>query len=234
MAPINSVVSLDTKSHVAAPRSSSHSAALSASNPQFSFRPLDSAHFGLGSSFKTNSLIRKSLSLHQRNSAKQRVDCRCPRASAYPLNWENISGSSLYAILGVEQSVDIPEIKRAYRKMASRYHPDVCPAVDVSECTEKFLHLQNAYKVLSDPELRAHYDRHMTNFFDTGIEFSRSGRLRSEVVKEHWMRASWKPQWEAQVGNLRWRHAASAQEGSHCSTWGARMRKQNRLINVAL
>ncbi|KAJ7285393.1 hypothetical protein O6H91_Y336300 [Diphasiastrum complanatum] len=226
------VATLNTRLHLAAPCSFPHSAAFSTSNPQFRFQSLDSAYFVLGSSFKTNPLIKKSLSLHKKRSAQQGPECRSPRASAFPLSWEDTSGPSLYAILGIEQTVEIPEIKRAYRNMASRYHPDVCPAADVALCTEKFLQLQNAYKMLSDPELRAHYDHHMTTF--TRIGFRRSGSLRSEVVREHWMRTSWKPQWEAQVGKLRWRHAASAQERSHSSTWGERTRRQNRLNYGAL
>ncbi|KAJ7564372.1 hypothetical protein O6H91_02G014400 [Diphasiastrum complanatum] len=223
---ISAGVNLNTQWHVAASRS--HSTALSASKPHFSFQSLDLDQFGSRSIFQGDPLIKKSLSLHKKHSA-QGVEGKCARASAYPFSWENSGGNLLYEILGVEQSVKIPDIKRAYRKMASRYHPDVCPAADVAQCTEKFVQLQNAYKVLSDPELRAHYDRHMTNFFDTGIDFSKSGSLRSEVFKEHWMCASWKPQWQAQVGRLRRRYAASAQEESHCRTWGERMRKQNRL-----
>ncbi|KAJ7564373.1 hypothetical protein O6H91_02G014500 [Diphasiastrum complanatum] len=226
------VVTLLTKPHVATSRSSPRSAAFSTSTPQLSFQSLDSVHLQLGSSFKngrlSNPLIKKSLSLHKNHSAPRGMERRCPRSSAYPFSWENISDSSLYALLGVQQSVEIPELKRAYRKMALRYHPDACPTADVAPSTEKFLQLQNAYKVLSDPELRKQYDRHMANFFYAG-NYRKSGNRGSEVVKEHWVRQFWKPQWETQLGKLRRRHAASGHEASQCSTWGVRMRYQNKM-----
>ncbi len=62
-----------------------------------------------------------------------------------------------YEILGVERSAGVEEIKRAYRRMAVRYHPDKNP--DNPEAEERFKEASEAYAVLSDPEKRARYDR---------------------------------------------------------------------------
>lgn len=62
----------------------------------------------------------------------------------------------LYEILGVEKSAADADIKRAYRKLAAKYHPDVNKEEDADA---KFKEIQKAYAVLSDPQKRAQYDR---------------------------------------------------------------------------
>lgn len=62
-----------------------------------------------------------------------------------------------YEILGVEASADVEEIKRAYRRMAHKYHPDKNPNDAYAE--ERFKEASRAYEVLSDPNLRRRYDR---------------------------------------------------------------------------
>ncbi len=61
-----------------------------------------------------------------------------------------------YATLGVERGASQDEIKRAYRKLARKYHPDVSSEPDAES---KFQALQEAYEVLKDPEKRATYDQ---------------------------------------------------------------------------
>ncbi len=61
-----------------------------------------------------------------------------------------------YDMLGVSQDADKEEIKRAYRRLARKYHPDVNKE-DGAE--ERFKEINRAYEVLSEPELRARYDR---------------------------------------------------------------------------
>lgn len=62
-----------------------------------------------------------------------------------------------YEVLGVARSASAEEIKKAYRKIALKYHPDRNPGDKESE--EKFKEAAEAYDVLSDPEKKAKYDR---------------------------------------------------------------------------
>lgn len=61
-----------------------------------------------------------------------------------------------YQILGVSRDVDKDELKRAYRRLARQYHPDVNKE---SGAEEKFKEINRAYEVLSEPETRSRYDR---------------------------------------------------------------------------
>jgi curved DNA-binding protein len=62
-----------------------------------------------------------------------------------------------YKVLGVDRDADEQEIKRAYRKLALKYHPDKNPDDDSAE--ERFKEINEAYEVLGDPDKRAKYDR---------------------------------------------------------------------------
>ncbi len=62
-----------------------------------------------------------------------------------------------YEVLGVERTASADEIKKAYRKLAMKYHPDRNPGDQ--EAAEKFKEASEAYACLSDPEKRQRYDR---------------------------------------------------------------------------
>ena len=69
-----------------------------------------------------------------------------------------------YKVLGVEKSAGTDEIKKAYRKLALKYHPDRNPS-DKKRAEEKFKDISEAYAVLSDPEKRKQYDEFGTDAF---------------------------------------------------------------------
>jgi len=80
---------------------------------------------------------------------------------------------NLYRVLGVPKTADAEVIKRAFRKMALRYHPDRNPGD--AKAAAKFQRVQFAYQILSDPDKRARYDA--TGEHDSGKADNRQGIL---------------------------------------------------------
>ena len=77
-----------------------------------------------------------------------------------------MADQSYYDILGVKKTASEDEIKKAYRKLARKYHPDVNPNDKVAEA--KFKELSEAYAVLSDKDKREKYDRLGKDAFSFG------------------------------------------------------------------
>ena len=71
-----------------------------------------------------------------------------------------------YEVLGVDKSADDATLKKAYRKLAKKYHPDVNPGDKEAEA--KFKEATEAYTILSDPEKRKQYDQFGHAAFENG------------------------------------------------------------------
>lgn len=71
-----------------------------------------------------------------------------------------------YEVLGVDKNADEAAIKKAYRKLAKKYHPDVNPGN--AEAEKKFKEASEAYAVLSDPQKRSQYDQFGHAAFEQG------------------------------------------------------------------
>ena len=69
-----------------------------------------------------------------------------------------------YEVLGVDKNADAAAIKKAYRTLGKKYHPDANPGDKEAEA--KFKELSEAYAVLSDPDKRSKYDQFGHAAFD--------------------------------------------------------------------
>ncbi|KAL9125454.1 MAG: hypothetical protein Q9217_005352, partial [Psora testacea] len=77
-----------------------------------------------------------------------------------------VAETKLYDALGIKPESSQDEIKKAYRKMALKHHPDKNP--DNAKASEKFKEVSQAYEILSDPEKRKVYDQYGLEFLLRG------------------------------------------------------------------
>ncbi|RDX89241.1 cbpA [Mucuna pruriens] len=85
-------------------------------------------------------------------------------------------GESPYQVLGVSPSATVDEIKKAYRKLALKYHPDVNKE---DKAQEKFMRIKHAYNTLLNSSLRKKYDSG-----SRGYDFSQGSRSRNAQAEE--------------------------------------------------
>ena len=122
-----------------------------------------------------------------------------------------------YEVLGVPRDADQDAIRRAYRKLARTYHPDLNSD---SDAEDRFKELGEAYEVLSDPDKRERYDRLGANWRqqeqeapDANFEefFDAPGirpRRRPGGVQRRPVRAAVRRRWRRRLGPARRRAAA--------------------------
>src|SRR4029450_1520845 len=110
----------------------------------------------------------------------------------------------LYIVLGVQQGASESEIKRAYRRLARRYHPDINPGDQTAAA--RFRQILDAYETLIDPHRRSRYDAGHPegveqtqqasgfegfDFSTRGVDYSATfGDLFAEVLTERGARQS--------------------------------------------
>ena len=82
----------------------------------------------------------------------------------------------LYAVLGVSRQASADDIKKAYRKLARKHHPDVNPGNKQAE--ERFKEISFAYDVLSEPEKRKIYDEFGFEGLQSGFDADRARQHR--------------------------------------------------------
>ncbi len=99
-----------------------------------------------------------------------------------------------YKILGVERNATEQEIKKSYRKLALKYHPDRNPGKKDAE--EKFKEINEAYQVLSDPQKRSRYDQLGESYF----RYQQNGGSPNGFPWDEWVRQS---QGQGAPGNVR-------------------------------
>ncbi|XP_065862752.1 chaperone protein dnaJ 20, chloroplastic-like [Euphorbia lathyris] len=135
---------------------------------------------------------------------------------------------SFYELLGIPESGSLIEIKQAYKQLARKYHPDVSPPDRVQEYTQKFIQVQEAYEILSDPRSRAVYDRDMARGLH--LAFSARGRYRNDEDLE--VRSDWKNRWESQLSELKRRsmNKEAEEDAEENLSWAARMRRQRERL----
>ncbi|CAK9318881.1 unnamed protein product [Citrullus colocynthis] len=131
-----------------------------------------------------------------------------------------VAEGSFYDLLGISQSGSLEEIKRAYKQLARKFHPDVSPPGRAEEYTKRFIRVQEAYETLSDPRRRALYDRDMVG----GLQVAFSARRRYDADEEVPGRSGWKNCWQAQISELKRR--SMDKDSRQNMSWGARMRRQ--------
>ncbi|KAH9288371.1 hypothetical protein KI387_032488 [Taxus chinensis] len=133
---------------------------------------------------------------------------------------EQNPSQSFYDLLGISEDVGLPDIKQAYRQLARKYHPDVCPPEQAEEYTRRFIEVQEAYETLSDPRRKNSYDSNLAMGIASGVNGGKHWKhAQEELAKEEW-----KTRWEVQLSNLKWKGDLNE---SQPMSWGARMR-QNR------
>ncbi|KAK3031709.1 hypothetical protein RJ639_035295 [Escallonia herrerae] len=104
---------------------------------------------------------------------------------------------SFYELLGISENGTLSEIKKAYKQLARKYHPDVSPLERTEEYTKTFIPVQETYETLSVPQTRVSYDMDMSK----GLHLTFSPRKGSQ--NDQRSDGDWKNIWQAQAMELK-------------------------------
>ncbi|GMH08044.1 hypothetical protein Nepgr_009884 [Nepenthes gracilis] len=151
---------------------------------------------------------------------------RTTRAAINDGSVKPVSEMTLYELLGIPQTVTLPEIKQAYKELARKFHPDVSPPHLVEEYTQRFIEVQEAYETLSDPRRRAMYDRDMAR----GLRLAFSARKMCKYDEEIEDRSEWKSRWQNQLSELKRR--SMYKDARKDLSWAAQVRRQRNESSV--
>ncbi|OIT23463.1 chaperone protein dnaj 20, chloroplastic [Nicotiana attenuata] len=136
------------------------------------------------------------------------------------VSYAELDNRSFYHLLGIPETGTLLEIKQAYKQLARKYHPDVSPPDRVEEYTQRFIRVQEAYEILSDPRMRDMYDKDMAK----GLHFAFSARRRYQNDESMEEIGEWKNRWQSQLSELKRR--STRKDSGNSMSWGARMRRQ--------
>src|SRR5262249_35049621 len=100
-----------------------------------------------------------------------------------------------YEVLGVKPTATVEEIRKAYRKLAKEFHPDLNPGKPAAEA--RFKAISAAYNILSDPETRGRYDRGEID--ESGAERPRYSYRPHAEGAQGW---KYRPEGEMDIGDL--------------------------------
>lgn len=104
-------------------------------------------------------------------------------SAARPQRKMSTSGESVYKVLGLQKGATAEDIKKAYRKLALKYHPDKNP--DNPEAAEKFKEINNANSILNDENKRRVYDQYGSMGLYVSEQFG------EESVKVYFLMSKW-------------------------------------------
>ncbi|XP_077571959.1 dnaJ (Hsp40) homolog, subfamily C, member 5aa [Stigmatopora nigra] len=97
------------------------------------------------------------------------------------------AGESLYLVLGVEKLATNDDIKRSYRKLALKFHPDKNP--ENPEAADKFKEINNAHAILNDPTKRNIYDKYGSLGLYVAEQFGEENVNTYFVLSSWWAKA---------------------------------------------
>lgn len=96
----------------------------------------------------------------------------------WPIGILSMSFKNYYQILGVDRDASQQEIKKAFRQLAFRYHPDVSPE-NPKQAEEKFKEINEAYEVIGDEDMR-----HPYNYFISQLENQHGAAIIKNITGE--------------------------------------------------